>query len=375
MTLRGNDVATLRRINSRAVLRELHFDDGGARSVTELAKRVGLSRPTVEAALADLAAEGWVEEISAVASPHKAGRPARRYRFAARAGVVVGIDLGPHTIAVIVADLRGEPLHIERRSGLDLSSGDAAWSAIHELTLAAIRAARVTPAGIRAITAGVPAIVDADGDIALTTVVPDWLASRLPERLRHAFPTVRVFFDNDAKLATLAETEWGCAADVENAVFLLAGHRLTAGLIVNGKVIRGRHGGAGEIGANAVVGWEHAVGRFRERIGDSNVESVLDAAAREDPASVAAVTAFADDIATGLGMLILAIDPQIVVVGGGFARAGVPLLEALEAAVRPQCLFMPAFALSSVGVDAVARGGVAHSLTYVRVSQMELTVA
>lgn len=371
----GSDVATLRWINSRAVLSELHFNDGDPRSVTELAARVALSRPTVEAALNDLTAEGWVEEISAAAEPHKAGRPARRYRFAALAGVVVGIDVGPHNAAVIVADLRGHHLHAERRSALDLESGDAAWNAIHDLVKHSLDAAGVNGAQIRAITVGVPAIVDADGDIALTTVVPDWLESHLPQRLRNAFPASNVSFDNDAKLATRAEAAWGHAVGAADAIFLLAGHRIAAGLIVDGRVIRGYHGGAGEIGANARIGWNDAVERFHRRAGDRSVDSLLSGAASGEAHAVAAVNAFAEEIAGGLATLILAIDPQIVVVGGGFARAGLPFVRALEAAVSPYCLYVPQFSLSPLGSDAVARGAVARSLDYVRTAEMALTAA
>lgn len=376
MTLiRGSDVATLRRVNSRAVLAELLFNDGSASTVTELAERVDLSRPTVEAALSDLADEGWVEEVAAVASPRRAGRPARRYRFAARVGAVIGIDVGPHTIAVDVADLRGERLHRERRSGLDLSSGDAAWSAISELTLTALHAADVDATRVRAITAGVPAVVDAAGDILLTTVVPDWLASELPARLRGAFPGAKVFFDNDAKLATLAEAEWGKAEAMTHALFLLAGHRLTAGLIVNGRLLRGHNGGAGEIGANATIGWDGAVERLLERIGEPSAERLIDAAAGGDAASIATVAEFATEIAPGLATLILAIDPEVVVIGGGFARAGRPFVEALKSATAPYCLFVPNFELSALGPDAVVLGAVARSLAHVRASDMELSPA
>lgn len=390
--LRGNDVATLRWINSRAVLSELMKTAEESLSVTELAARVELSRPTVEAALVDLVAEDWVAEALGQSQPHRAGRPARRYSFNSGAGLVMGIDLGPHSIVGLLADLNGTTLHEVRRHDLDLSSGEAAMAAILDAVADAAAGAEASVARIRVITVGVPAIVSVDGEIALTTVVPDWLESGIPERIRRAFPQAITFFDNDAKLATLAEAEWGEARGAQTALFVLAGRRIAAGLIVNGQLMRGTRGAAGEIGALHRVGWASSFDRFTERMGSATgavggdrrvsgvgrvggtagLEAMMSAAVAGDETVRGAVAGFAADVAEGIAALILTLDPEIVVIGGGFARSGEAFLEPLRAAVSPLCIYAPPLVASSLGSQAVALGAVARSLDHMRTELLAL---
>ncbi|MFT2818258.1 ROK family protein [Leifsonia sp. A12D58] len=373
--LRGNDVATLRWINSRAVLTELMHSADVPLSVTELASRIELSRPTVEAALTDLVTEEWVVEATGQSQPHRAGRPARHYSFNAAAGLVMGIDIGPHSIVGLLTDLSGTVLHEVRRHDLDLASGDAAMTAILDAVAAAVDAVGTSVSRIRVITVGVPAIVSNDGEIALTTVVPDWLLSGIPERIRAAFPGSITFFDNDAKLATLAEAEWGAASGTQTALFILAGRRIAAGLIVNGQLMRGTRGAAGEIGALQGVGWATSFARFSDRISASHdadsgtapgLEAVMIAAVAGDEPARAVAAGFAEDIAEGVAALILTIDPEVVVIGGGCARAGDTFLAPLRAALEPLCIYTPPLVASSLGSKAVALGAVARSLDHMR---------
>lgn len=369
--LRGSDVATLRRINSRALLAALHGDPD-TRSVTELAAELALSRPTVEAALGDLMGEGWVVESAHVSSGSRAGRPARRYGFAADAGRLLGIDVGPHTISGVLADLHGTVLHSERRTGLDLSTGEAAWRAIREVVAASLAAVGSAEADLRAITVGVPAIVGPDGEIHLTTVVPDWLSFDLPGHIREAFPLARAFFDNDAKLATLAEIEWGAVSTVNNAIYILVGRRIAAGLVINGGLARGAHGAAGEIGALASVGWASAYEHLVAGAESADAQRVFVAAAAGDAGAQAAIARFAHDVAAGIAALCLVVDPEVVVVGGGIGLAGEVFLAPLREELAALTLVGAEVQPSSVGSNAVALGALARSLAHLRATLLGL---
>lgn len=372
VTLSGSDVATLRWINSRSLLAAL-YQEPGSQTVTELAAAVELSRPTVEAALIDLIEEGWATESSADLPQRKAGRPARRYGFAGNAGLLLGIDVGPHSIVCAVSDLRGKILHTSRRASLDLQRGTAAWEAIKDMIHSGLAAVDVQPSKVKAIAVGMPAVVGLDGEIALTTVVPDWVTTGIPERVRRAFPQAVTFFDNDAKLATLAESEWGYAADVDNAIYVLAGQRLAAGLIVNGQLTRGTHGAAGEIGALAIAGWASAYDRLMASMPPGvDAEHIFVAAAGGDLRAAGAICGFAEDVARGITALSLTVDPEIVIIGGGVSQAGDAFLEPLRAALEPQLLFSVDIRLSAIGANAVSLGGIARALKYLRSSVLEL---
>ncbi|WP_345711705.1 helix-turn-helix domain-containing protein, partial [Kineococcus glutinatus] len=106
--------ALLRRLNAGAVLDALRGARapgsgavGGAMTGTEVMAATGLSRPTVHTVCDALIDLGWVREAAGGEETARPGRPARRYAFDARAGYVLGVDLGAHKVTVVLADLVG----------------------------------------------------------------------------------------------------------------------------------------------------------------------------------------------------------------------------------------------------------------------------
>ena len=367
---RGSTPGTLRLLNSRALLGELYRDEG-SHTVTELARTVGLSRPTVEAALADLVDEGWVTEVDAIATPNKAGRRAKRFRAEARAGYVLGVDLGLHGIVAVVSDLRGTPIARIEEVYPTLASADQAWTSVQEVVHRLT--ADIDEQKLLSATFGVPAVVDRRGEIDYTIAVPDWVSARIPGRIGELFPKAATFFDNDAKLAATAEAMWGALLGVQDALYLVMGRQIGAALVVNGTLARGVRGAAGEVGGLESTGWPGVPARLEERVpAGTDLESWMVAAGDGDPAARETVRALADDVATGVAQLVAAVDPERVVVGGEVLPAGAVFAEALAADVAARTGFPVEVVPSEVGRDAVARGALAHSLAYVRATHMRL---
>ncbi|ROP74807.1 ROK family transcriptional regulator [Curtobacterium sp. PhB115] len=382
-TVIGTTPGVLRLINSRAILDELLRDDV-SRTVTELSRIVGLSRPTVEAALADLVDEGWVTEAEAIATPNKAGRRAKRFRADASAGSVLGVDLGLHGIVGVRSDLRGVTLARVEERYADLADAEQAWASVQDVVR------RLTSSGdggtVLAATFGVPAVVDRDGAIDYTVAVPEWVERRVPGRIQDLFPGTATFFDNDAKLAATAEAMWGRFRGVQDGLYLVMGRQIGAAYVIDGALARGARGAAGEMGGLASTGWPGAPARLEARIAsDTDLESVFAAAGAAAgsapegaPASAATsaavdvVRAFAEDVAPGVVQLITTIDPEVVVVGGEVLPAAAVFAAALAEVVTPQLRHPVEIVPSTVGRDAVARGALARSLTHVRTAHMGL---
>lgn len=374
----GTTPGVLRQMNSRAILDELLRDDV-SRTVTELGRTVGLSRPTVEAALADLVDEGWVTEAEAIATPNKAGRRAKRFAADASAGSVLGVDLGLHGIVGVRADLRGVTLARVEERYTDLADAEQAWSSVQDVVrrlTAPVRGAAGGPAGgapVLGATFGVPAVVDRDGAIDYTVAVPEWVERRVPGRIQDLFPGVATFFDNDAKLAATAEARWGRFHGVRDGLYLVMGRQIGAALVVDGSLARGARGAAGEMGGIASTGWPAAPARLEARIpSGTDLESVFAAAAQGSAPAVETVRAFAADVAPGVVQLVTTIDPEVVVVGGEVLPAAEVFCAALDEIVTPQLRHPVVFAPSTVGRDAVARGALARSLAHVRAAHMGL---
>ncbi|MDP4334382.1 ROK family protein [Curtobacterium sp. A7_M15] len=367
----GSTPGMLRLINSRALLAEL-FRDDGSHTVTELGRTVGLSRPTVEAALADLVDEGWVTEAEAIATPNKAGRRAKRFRADAGAGSVLGVDLGLHGIVGLRSDLRGRQLARVEEVYTDLASAEQAWESVQDVVRRLVEG--TDPSRLLAATFGVPAVVDRSGEIDYTVAVPQWVERRVPGRIGDLFPTATTFFDNDAKLAATAEAMWGRFRGVQDGLYLVMGRQIGAAYLVDGALARGARGAAGEMGGLASTGWPDAPARLEARIApDTDVESVMASAGQGDGVAAAAVRALAADVAPGVVQLVATIDPEIVVVGGEVLPAAAVFCDALTELVTPQLRHPVEIVPSTVGRDAVARGALARSLTHVRTTHMGLS--
>lgn len=274
----GTTPGVLRLMNSRAILDELLRDDA-SRTVTELSRTVGLSRPTVEAALADLVDEGWVTEAEAIATPNKAGRRAKRFAADATAGSVLGVDLGLHGIVGIRADLRGNTLTRVEERYADLADAEQAWTSVQDVVRRLTADSEASP--VLAATFGVPAVVDRAGEIDYTVAVPEWVERRVPGRIQDLFPGIATFFDNDAKLAATAEAMWGRFRGVQDGLYLVMGRQIGAAYVIDGALARGARGAAGEMGGLASTGWPGAPARLEARIAsDTDLESVFAAAGR-----------------------------------------------------------------------------------------------
>ena len=82
----------------------------------------------------------------------------------------------------------------------------------------------------------------------LISGMPGWSDLRIPLRLRERFPDLAISIMNDVKAATLAEMTWGALRGVAHGVYMNLGTGIAAGIVVDGEILEGAHGAAGEIG-------------------------------------------------------------------------------------------------------------------------------
>jgi predicted NBD/HSP70 family sugar kinase len=348
MASSAGDQRFLRRLNASAVLAALRED--GARTLRALSARTGLSRPTVEAVLGELAAEGWVAELA----PEEGtmGRPARRYRFRAEAGIVLGVDVGAHRVRALLADLDGD-VRSQARVPVDVRAGRRARLGAAEAAIAAcLDDAGVAASDVVAAGVGTPGLVTRDGRIT-TSVLPEWSGLALGDAVGALVPCP-IAVENDANLAVLAERWRGAAREEDDVAYVLLEQGIGAGVLLGGRLHRGRHGAAGEIAFRDFLG---GLDRMRELD-----HELVDAARAGDERAIAAIAGAAPHIARYVTALALAYDPALVVIGGGLSRASDRFVPALEAALADACVAPPRLAVSATGGEGVALGAVRRAL-------------
>lgn len=354
----GSDQALLRQLNTRATLDAVRAA-GRPVTLSQLAATTTLARQTVEAALNDLVGRDWVR----ILPPDETapGRPARRYDFRSTAGHVLGLDIGAHKILAMIADLDGTVVAAHRTDvPADMPAADR-LDATRRCADKCLAEADIPANAVWSVAVGTIGIIEHDGRVRLSNVLPGWTGIDLAARIRrwcHCPVTV----DNDANLATAAEHWRGAARTAEDVVYVLAGHRTSAGILISGRIHRGHSGGAGEIGALRILGWEDAPGILAE-YGDA--DTVFADAGRGRARAVRVVDRFAQTLAQGAAALALSLDPELVVLGGGYSRSGVTLLEPFRHHLAEFCLNRPRIELSTMGEESVALGAIRRALDHV----------
>jgi len=337
--------------------------DHGAHTVSELAHALDVSRTSVETSLAPLADSGLVADVPTTAAKG-AGRPARRFAFDAAGGVVIGVDVGVHSVRVVLSDLAGGVLAQHTAAGLD-PSADGATQLLDIVSdiRRALSEAGARPQSVRAIGIALPGIVDDHGRVVASVVLPMWSGIDVASHIRATF-SCPVVIDNGVRLAAVAEHHLGAARLVDEVLYLSVGNRVAAGLILDGRPRRGVHNVAGDIGRLAFRGWDAQTGQIQWRSADS-AEAVFRLADEGDEAAREELAAFVDELARGIATLVMAVDPALVVVGGGVSLARERLLMPLREAVaqRIGLPFEIPIVAARLGADAAAHGALVFAFT------------
>jgi len=380
---RTGDSSLLRRLNLSAALGA--FLEAEPLTLRELRAVVGVSRPTAEDLLAELLAEGRVEETTPPRQPSEArgaGRPARYFRFRGESGYVSGLDIGAHKAMAVVTDLRGRTLATHR---VELDPELPASDRVRAAVAAACNSwaqANLGPADITGVACGVTGALRAAEGVHDVREGP--FGSGLAPYSLPGFTEIDVAGElsaglgkpvavaNDVKVAALAEHWKGAAREYRDIVYMFAGHRAGAGVLIDGQVHQGRHGAAGEIGVFPMLGWEAAMARLHARgavLADeqgfgpgSEGELVITSAARQDPESLAVLIGFAEALARGAAVLALAVDPEVIVLGGGMSRGGAIIAEPFRRELAKLTLVPLEVITSTMGADSVALGAARMAL-------------
>ncbi|MER5886549.1 ROK family transcriptional regulator [Streptomyces sp. NPDC001941] len=367
--LTGGDPSLLRRINSAVVLHALRGAD--ARTLTDLTRVTGLSRPTVEGVVEGLMETGLVvESMPEEGETRRQGRPARRFRFRAEAGHLLGIEIGPHRVSALLSGLDGRIIGAGSREVSETASADERLERVRGVVAEVLRRTGVARSSLWAVGVGTPGIVEAEGNVRLSTALPGWTGLALGERLRRSF-RCPVLVENDANAAAVAEHWKGAATDSDDVVFVLAGLSPGAGALIGGRLHRGFGGAAGEIGALHLLGRdvtpEHLLSTTDEPLHPLDEQAVADVfalARRGDVRAQAAVERFNQRLVHDVAALVLALDPELVVVGGWAAGLD-GVLQPLRDELARYCLRPPRVALSLLGDSAVATGALRLALDHV----------
>ncbi|HEY1346103.1 MAG TPA: ROK family protein [Streptosporangiaceae bacterium] len=263
-------------------------------------------------------------------------------------GFVAGIYFGGTKAALVAADLEGHRLTVWR---IPAQAGGGADTMVERVLAAARDLVAQTTAhtGWRmAAAAAVSTGAARPGRILLATDNPG-RRGLTPEEVVRELSTQRVAVSNEVQAAALAEARWGALARDGPGLFVNLGTGLSVALVVNGRVVTGAHGAAGEIG-------------YR-RLGISAGRALAPGHPRVDEAiSFELAGEPLDTLAAHVASLVLAVDPATIAVGGGLNHAAGIILPRLRATLERAVPFPPKVRLAHFTRDAPLVGAVALAL-------------
>jgi len=291
-----------------------------------------------------------------------------------QARFAIGLDLGGTDLKAGLVSARGEVAGFLRRPSRAAESAAAPLEAI-VATVAEL--ALVAGEAVAGVGLGCPGVIDPGSGalVGRTPHLPHWEALPLRGVLAERLGT-GLALDNDANLAALAEHRVGAARGARVSVTLTVGTGVGCGAVVEGSVLRGAHGGAGELGHLPLDGRypcrcgvpgcvepecsaSGLVARAAEAgLAAPDAAAVFAAAAAGDPRAVRLVARMTDRLGALVGAAVLLLDPDVVVVGGGVSNAGPALLVPLAAAARRYVQEAHRRSLRVVGAALGERAGV-----------------
>ena len=228
------------RRHHRSLLLQQLFREGPA-SRADLARTTGLTRVTVSDLVGELVADGLVEELGAPATA-RVGKPPTLVGLAPDATHIVALDLSADDrMSGAVVNLAGE---VRARHQLEIGEarGADAVALVHRLAAELIA---MTERPVLGVGVGSPGVVDAAGTV-IDAPNFAWSDTPLATSLATALG-VPVFVANDANTAVLGEHTFGETGD-GGLMVLRVGIGVGAGLVLEGSLLHGHLGAAGEVG-------------------------------------------------------------------------------------------------------------------------------
>lgn len=362
----------MREINERRVIDTLRSN--GALHAAEIARLIGLSKPTTADILRDLIDYQLIREVE----PGEADSKRARFVYEAISDVKVslGIDIGTRFIRAAIGDLNQVTRAEVSIAVTSLKLNDLI-KVIHQAVEKVLKDSGFKLKDVAAIAVGTPGVVDQNtGIVSIAGTIGALDGINLAEIIRQelgVYPTV----ENDINLVTVGEQSAGHGVGIENFAVLSVGSGLGSGIVLNGKLHRGHRGAAGEV-FYVPFGDPHDTHRSAtnpsgDRIAEITRElakkykkttlvepystiEILKAAKDGDALGRAVIEQEAERIALYIAALSAIVDVELVVLSGGIGRQAEFFMAPIRKLVNEILPFPPKIEVSKLGDSGILVG-------------------
>ena len=303
----------------------------------------------------------------------------------------IGVDIGGTNVKIALVDLKGNivysnsvPTRAEMGYTYTIENIEATIKECLKETKNSIE-------NIAGIGFGLPGQIDSEkGLVKLLPNIPGWVNVPLAEMIEKEF-SVPVKLDNDVRVATLGELNFGAGRGCKNLVCITVGTGIGSGIVVNGNLVRGASMAAGEIGHLIVeknngeicgcgntgcleayasgpsivkMAYEYIMGgkstKFKELAvnGPITPYMVYEAAKMGDAVAQRIFIIAGEYLGTALASVVNLLNPEKIIIGGGVGQAGDMLFDAIRETINKRALAVSAQAVEIVPAELGESAGV-----------------
>jgi len=364
---------TLKQINRKVILNVLR--NSGKLSISELSKKVNLSKPTLMKIMNYYIKEGFVTIAGKGNSTEEGGKKPNIYKFNEDGGYAIGIIISANRLFAVITNLKSRILDKISIALKTDEEFDSVLKKIIDSYNCLIKNTEINRKRITGLAVGAYGITNfAKGKVIFSPHFPSWGKNlELKKRIKEQIPDeIPIFIDNHIRFQVFAEKILGLAKKKSNVVAIQAGKGMVAGVIIENEIKRGNHSLIGEIGHMIIdpeakeicacggkgcfeimVSTDRIVKQAKKKykeytdsiiFKDGNPEkvdiySIFDASNKKDRLALIIMDEVINWFGIGVSNIILMYDPQIMIIQGIFTKAGKYFLENLRKKINEISLF------------------------------------
>ncbi len=344
-----------------------HYIYNGSSTITDLAKELDLSVPTVTKFISEMCEEGYINDYGKLET--SGGRHPSIYGLNPESGYFIGVDIKKFAINIGLINFKGDMLELNMNTPYKFENTQEALERLCDLIKNFIKETEVNKDKIMNICINISGRVNPESgySFSMFNFSEQPLAEVLAKKI--GFP---VCIDNDTRAMTYGEYMKGSVTGEKNIIFVNISWGLGIGIIIDGKIYTGKSGFSGEFGHVNVFDNEiichcgkkgcleteasgsafHRIflerikngetsilsNRLKEKNKPLTLDELIEAACKEDPLCIEIVEEIGQKLGKQIAGLINIFNPEMVIIGGTLSLTGDYITQPIKTAVRKYSL-------------------------------------
>ena len=339
-----------------------HLDALGNTTITDLAQALNISVPKITSLINELITDGLVKDYGKVDS--KGGRRASLYGVVAESGFFIGIDVKHYYVNLGLLDFKKNLVTSEMHVPYMLANTRESFDQLIKIIQHFISNLPVQSRNILAMCVNLSGRINSESGYSYSFF--HFHEEPLSATIEKAIG-IRTFLENDSRAMAYGEFHNGIVREEKNVLFVNLDYGIGLGIMIDGKIYRGKSGFGGEFGhiplfSNELIchcgkkgcleteaSGQALIRQFKEKIEqgsssslllhnklpeDLRLSDIIQATKNEDVLSIELIAAIGEKIGRGISVIINIFNPELVILGGTLAETGdyirLPIRSALN---------------------------------------------